>query len=40
LAQIGPVHAWEAELRFREVLAMEPANTRAWEELHKLGRRF
>ena len=40
LAQLGPIHAGEAELRLREVLAMEPANTRAWEELHKLGRRF
>ncbi len=30
----------EAERRFREVLAMDAGNTRAWEELHKLGARF
>ncbi len=40
LAQLGPSMAQEAEQRFREVLAMDPANTRAWEELHKLGKRF
>jgi spermidine synthase len=38
LAQIGPAHAAEAEQRFREVLAMDPANVRAWEELQKLGK--
>ncbi len=32
--------AGEAEQRFREVLAMDSGNTRAWEELHKLGARF
>ena len=30
----------EAERMFREVLAMDAANTRAWEELHDLGARF
>ena len=38
LAQLGPAHAVEAEQRFREVLAMDPANLRAWEELQKLGK--
>jgi tetratricopeptide (TPR) repeat protein len=40
LAQLGPSMAQEAEQRFREVLAMDSANTRAWEELHKLGKRL
>jgi tetratricopeptide (TPR) repeat protein len=40
LAQLGPDHLVEAERRLREVLAMESANTRAWQELHKLGKRF
>ena len=40
LAQLGPAERDEAEQRFREVLAMDPANTRAWEELRKLGKRF
>lgn len=40
LAQLGSAHTGEAEQRFREVLAMDSDNTRAWEELHKLGKRF
>ena len=40
LAQAGPASAGEAEQRFREVLALDPGNTRAWEELQKLGTRF
>jgi tetratricopeptide (TPR) repeat protein len=40
LAQLGPQATREAEQRLREVLAMDPANTRAWEELRKLGTRF
>jgi spermidine synthase len=40
LAQLGPRERQEAEQRFREVLAMDPANTRAWEELHRLGKRM
>jgi tetratricopeptide (TPR) repeat protein len=40
LAAMGPDGRTEAERRFREVLAMDSANTRAWEELHKLGSRF
>jgi spermidine synthase/Tfp pilus assembly protein PilF len=40
LAASGPDGRSEAEQRFREVLAMDAANTRAWEELHKLGARF
>jgi spermidine synthase len=40
LAQLGPSMAHEAEQRFREVLALDSTNTRAWEELHKLGKRF
>lgn len=40
LAQLGPAHRDEAERRLREVLAMDSDNTRAWEELHKLGKRF
>ena len=40
LAQLGPAHAPEAEQRLREVLAMDSANTRAWEELQKLGKQF
>ncbi len=40
LAQLGPDQRREAEQRFRQVLAMDPSNTRAWEELHKLGQRF
>ncbi|HEY1267521.1 MAG TPA: fused MFS/spermidine synthase [Candidatus Binatia bacterium] len=30
----------EAELRYREVLAMEPSNGEAWEGLKSLGRRY
>jgi spermidine synthase len=40
LAASGPDGRAEAERRFREVLAMDAGNTRAWEELHKLGARF
>ncbi len=40
LTQLGPSAAGEAEQRLREVLALDPANTRAWEELRKLGRRY
>lgn len=40
LAASGPEGRTEAERRFREVLAMDSGNTRAWEELHKLGARF
>jgi spermidine synthase len=40
LAASGPAGRDEAEQRFREVLAMSAGNTRAWEELHKLGARF
>ena len=40
LAAAGPPWHTEAEQRFREVLAMDPSNTRAWEDLHKLGGRL
>jgi len=40
LAASGPDERAEAEQRLREVLAMDSANTRAWEELHELGARF
>jgi spermidine synthase len=40
LAASGPTDRREAEQRFREVLAMDSGNERAWEELHKLGARF
>jgi tetratricopeptide (TPR) repeat protein len=40
LAQLGPGEKREAEQRLRQVLAMDSDNTRAWEELQKLGRRF
>ncbi len=40
LAASGPDGRAEAEQRFREVLAMDAGNVRAWEELHKLGARF
>ena len=40
LAQLGPSRTREAEQRLREVLALDPANTRAWEELQKLGKRY
>jgi hypothetical protein len=40
LAQLGPSMAREAEQRLREVLALDPGNSRAWEELRKLGKRF
>lgn len=40
LAASGPGGQQEAEQRFREVLAMDSGNTRAWEELHRLGARF
>jgi spermidine synthase len=40
LAASGPGGRAEAEQRFREVLAMQPGNTRAWEELHKIGGRL
>jgi tetratricopeptide (TPR) repeat protein len=36
LAALGPAHRHEAAQRFREVLSIDPANTRAWEELRKL----
>jgi tetratricopeptide (TPR) repeat protein len=40
LAQLGPGSVPEAEQRLREVLSLDPENTRAWEELLKLGKRF
>jgi len=40
LAQLGAAERREAVRRFREVLAMDSANTRAWLELQKLGTRF
>lgn len=40
LAASGPAGHAEAERRFREVLALDPGNTRAWEELHTLSARF
>ena len=40
LAQVGTRGRREAEQRFREVLALDPGNTRAWEELHRLGKRM
>ncbi len=40
LAQLGQASVAEAEQRLREVLALDPENTRAWEELQKLGKRF
>ncbi len=40
LAAQGPALWAEAERRFREVLAMDSGNTRAWEELQRLGTRF
>jgi Flp pilus assembly protein TadD len=40
LAASDPRNRREAEQRFREVLAMDSGNERAWEELHKLGARF
>ncbi len=40
LAQSGLAGRQEAEERFREVLAMDSTNTRAWQELQKLGKRF
>jgi tetratricopeptide (TPR) repeat protein len=40
LARLGPAERQEAVERFREVLAMDSANTRAWRELQKLGKRF
>ncbi len=40
LVQLGPAASPEAEQRLREVLALDPGNTRAWEELQKLGKRF
>ena len=30
----------EAELRYREVLAMEPSNGEAWQGIKSLGRRY
>jgi spermidine synthase len=38
LEQLGSRERREAEQRFREVLALDPANTRAWEELHRMGK--
>jgi spermidine synthase len=40
LTQRGPEAAPEAEQRLREVLALDPGNARAWEELQKLGKRL
>ncbi len=40
LAQLGPAGRQEAEQRLREVLALDSGNTRAWEELEKLGGRY
>jgi spermidine synthase len=40
LATLGPEGRAEAELRLREVLAMDAGNTRAWTELQRLGARF
>jgi tetratricopeptide (TPR) repeat protein len=40
LAASGSGGRPEAAQRFREVLAMDPSNTRAWEELHSLGGRL
>jgi Flp pilus assembly protein TadD len=40
LAQLGPREQEEAEQRFREVLALDAGNTRAWEELNRLGKRL
>ncbi len=40
LAQLGAAERREAERRFREVLAMDSTNTRAWLELQRLGKRF
>jgi spermidine synthase len=40
LAQLGPREQREAEQRFREVLALDPGNTRAWEEVNRLGKRL
>ncbi len=40
LAQLGQTNVAEAEERLREVLALDPENARAWEELQKLGKRF
>ncbi len=38
LTRLGRVR--EAELRYREVLAMEPSNGEAWQGLQSLGRRY
>jgi tetratricopeptide (TPR) repeat protein len=40
LAQLGAREREEAEQRFREVVALDPGNTRAWEELNRLGKRL
>lgn len=40
LAQLGPAERKQAEERLREVLALDSGNTRAWEELQKLGSRY
>jgi hypothetical protein len=39
LAQLGPAERQEAAERLREVLAMDSTNTRAWQELQRLGKR-
>jgi spermidine synthase len=40
LARLGPAERAEAEQRLREVLALDSGNTRAWEELRKLGGKY
>lgn len=40
LTQLGADARTEARRRFREVLALDPGNTRAWQELALLGSRF
>ncbi len=40
LAQLGPAERQEAAERLREVLAMDSTNTRAWQELQRLGKRL
>jgi Flp pilus assembly protein TadD len=38
LAKLGKTN--EAELKFREVLALEPANAEAWKKLRELNRKY
>ncbi|HTX52692.1 MAG TPA: fused MFS/spermidine synthase [Candidatus Baltobacteraceae bacterium] len=40
LGTLGPIGRAEAEQRYREVLALDSDNTRAWEDLHALGAHF